>query len=195
MEYNTYNTKSENILNFSLKYGILLAIALFIIHIINYITNFEVGFISYFNHIAIIAIITFGAILYKKTYLNGFISYSKSLSITVMISFSGIFIYSALLFLFLKFFDAVILDIIKRQAMEKIYENPQISNVQIESIDAAMKMMFTPLLFSLSNFVSLMFYSLFYSLISSAFIKKKDNTFDANFKKYKNEYFNNNTSV
>jgi uncharacterized membrane protein len=195
MEHNSYNTKSENSLNFSLKYGLLLAATLFVIHIINYLTNFEFGFISYLNHIAIIAIIVLGAVTYKRNFLNGFISYGKALSITIMISISGLLVYSALLFLFLKFFDAVILDILQRKAMEKIIENPQISNAQLDQIESTMRFMFTPLLFSLSNFLSLVFYSTFYSLISSAFIKKKDSSFDANFKKYKNEYFDNNSSV
>lgn len=195
MEYNSYNTKSESSLNFSLKYGLLLAATLFVIHIINYLTNFEFEFISYLNHIAIIAIIVLGAVTYKRNFLNGFISYGKALSITIMISISGLLVYSALLFLFLKFFDAVILDILQRKAMEKIIENPQISNAQLDQIESTMRFMFTPLLFSLSNFLSLVFYSTFYSLISSAFIKKKDSSFDANFKKYKNEYFDNNSSI
>ncbi len=207
--------KSESVLNYSLKYGIVLAFILFVIHIVNYITHNEIRFINYLNYIAILVIIILAAVNYRNKYLYGFISYGKASVITIITSTSGILLYTVLLFLFLKFYDTVFLDVIQKQAIENLIKNPEINdlignydidinklldesdinNNQIRDIKNAMKIIYTPFLFSLTKFINLVLTSIFFSLIASAFIRKNDNSFDAKFKHYKNEYFNNNSSI
>ncbi len=97
--------KNYNSFKYSTKAVIILTIFLFIIYLINYLTDFQYyNFLNYFNYISIILILII-VTKFKNHFMNDFITYSKVFRLFIIISIIGNLLYLFLLYLSLKHFD------------------------------------------------------------------------------------------
>jgi len=177
------SNKRESLSIYTFKYGLGLAAALFMIHIFGYINNFKFNFLELLNYGVIMAFIIHAVINYRRKFQNGFISYGKALGIAMLVLTFGAFVFSLVNYFFYAFFDREILSVLQRRFMEAFMENPAITNEQIDMLEKVIDFMFKPLMFSFITFFNLIFSGVFFALISSAFLKKTDNSFDATFNK------------
>ena len=113
---------------------------------------------------------------YTKTYrensLNGAITYGKAFTfmfyITIITSLLSI-IYAYALFTVL---DPGMVDVIKDQAAEKMYQNPGLTDDQIEKAIEMQSMWINPAVMTISAFLGSMFFGTVLSLVVAIFVKK-----------------------
>jgi hypothetical protein len=175
--------KKSTVARNALNYGVILGVAMIIISLLLYILNLnDQSFSPYINIVLLIAGIIIGTLNYKKNN-DGFISYGQSVGIGVLIGLFASIIVSIYSFIFLKFIDHGMIDVILRKAEERILEkNPTMSDDQIEKAMSYTRIFITPLWISIISIFQLTFMSFIASLIISIFTKKVDDSFESNFK-------------
>ena len=154
-------------------------IAALLLYILNVSTD-KVA--QYSNMLLVITGIIIGILNYKKN-SKGIASYGQSLGTGVLIGLFASILVSIYTFIFYKFIDPGMIDVLLRKAEEQMLEkNPTLTDEQIDMAMGFTRKIMTPLGISISNIFGLTFISFIDSLIISFFTKKVDNSFESNFK-------------
>jgi len=157
--------------------GIVLVLFTFTTYITGLSTNRGVGFAQW---IILIAAIFFSQKRYRDESLKGYISYGKSLGFGTFTIFFASLITGVFTYLLYAVIDPSLINKILQISEESMVAQ----GMPDEQIDMALEMtkkFTTPLFMTFSTVFGLTFLGFIFSLITSIFIKKKDNSFDSNF--------------
>jgi len=171
----------------SMNFGAIAGISVIIILVLLYFFNIQEDFfVSLIIYAILIAIIITGTKYLKNKVQNGNITYSRALGSGTLISLFASIIIAFYMFVFLKFIDT--------EAMEKIFSLMEYKmygkGLPDEQVDMAMEMakkFTTPVTIALGTIFSYTFWGFLFSLIISAFIRKKPNNYDAAMAEIKKE--------
>lgn len=163
----------------NMNFGAIAGFALIIVTVIFYFFNLEQNYVaSFIFYVVLIGVIVIGTRFLRDKILLGHISYGRALGSGTAISLFASIIVAFYMFLFLKFIDT--------SAIEKMFSMMEDSMYQQgmpeEQIDMAMEMsrkFTTPFTIALGTVFSYVFWGFLFSLITSIFIKKKSNSYDA----------------
>jgi hypothetical protein len=165
----------KNNMNFGAITGFAIIIVTVLLYFLNISQNFAVSVIVYVIQIAAIVI---GTRYLRDKILNGNITYGKALSSGTMISIFAAIIIAFYMFIFLKFIDPGELDKIFSLMEDNLYKQG-LPEDQIEmALDMSRKFT-TPFTIAIGTVFSYGLWGFFFSLITSAFIRKKSNSYDA----------------
>ncbi|OFX80052.1 MAG: hypothetical protein A2X12_10590 [Bacteroidetes bacterium GWE2_29_8] len=182
MENNIEEKEAISLFKNSYTFGAYTGLGLLIVHYILYISGalLESSFMGIFIYIVLIVGMSYGTTVYRNKALNGFINYSKSLKSCTMIGFfASLFI--GLFYFLVFYFDASFID---KQIDAAYKQLSQISFIKENDMELAIEKIKeqTPFGAFMSNFISFTLISTFLGLLISIFVKKKDNSFESNFK-------------
>jgi hypothetical protein len=165
----------KNNMNFGAIAGFGIIIYSIILYFLDIQQNVGLSFIIYAIQIAIIVI---GTKYLRDKIMNGSISYGRALGSGTSISLFASVIVAFYMYVFFKFIDT--------EALEKMYslieDNMYQQGLPEEQITMAMEMtkkFTTPFSMAIGAIFSYVFYGFVFSLITSAFLKKKSNSYDA----------------
>ncbi len=169
---NVEQTKQSTLTSASFTYGLLTAIGLILITLFTYIFNLtEVRWISFLSYVLLLAGIIFGTIKFRDDDLGGFISYGRSFGFGTLVSLFASLISGLFVYVFYKFIAPDAFEQLRIIAEQNMIEaNPDITDQQL---DFALRMM-SPLMLFISSIFSITFIGAVFSLVTSAFLKKKD---------------------
>ena len=168
----------------SMIYGAVAGVGLMIAAVISYFINptSQSAVLTFLNVFILGLVIVYGVKAYKKNYTNGILTYGQGLGQGVLIgAFAGVII-GFYTFLLYKYIDKGLLDSQLREVEAKLMEKA--SNLTDEQIEVQMSLirkMMTPIFMFFSSIIGMAIWAFFISLISSAFLKKKDDSFDSTF--------------
>jgi hypothetical protein len=172
-----------NSMNFGAVAGFLIIIFSLILYFTNLQDNIYIGLLVF---PILIVVLIMGTIHLRDKIQNGLISYGRSLGAGTTISLFASFIVALYMYVFFKFIDTEAIDRISSIQEAKMYDQG-LSEEQINlALDMAKKFT-TPMTMALTSIFSYTFYGFLFSLITSAFIKKKPNSFDAAMSEIENE--------
>jgi len=177
MEELKENSFSKSAMFYGAIIGISLVLYTFIIYLVGLSTNRYIGFIQY---IIIIGGIYISTKKYRDESLKGYISYGRALGFGTLTIFFSSLIIGFFNYILYKFIDPSLIDkilAVSEEAMTK-------QGLTDEQIDLAIEMTkkFTsPLFLTFSTIFGLSFMGFLFSLLTSAFVKKKDESFGSNF--------------
>jgi len=177
MEEVKNNSLSKTAMFYGAIIGVSLVIYTFIVYLAGLTTSKAIGFIQY---IIIIGGIYYATKKYRDENLKGYISYGKALGFGTFTIFFASLIVGFFTYILYAFIDPSLIDkilAISEEAMTK-------QGLTDEQIDMALEMTkkFTsPLFLTFSTIFGLSLMGFIFSLITSIFIKKKDDSFESNF--------------
>jgi len=162
-----------------MTFGAIAGFAIIIVYLILYFLNFQKNYFSeIIIYIVLISIIVIGTKQYKNTVLSGNISYGKALGTGTVISLFASIIVAFYMFIFLKFIDSDSIAKILSAMEDNMYQQGLPENQIDESIETIKKFT-TPFTMTISTVLTYTFLGFLFSLITSAFLKKKSNGFNA----------------
>ena len=169
-------TPKTSLTQMALTNGLLTGFVLILISLVFYLLNDPTNQIaSWISYSVIIAGIAWSTIAWRKDGLGGYITYGQAVGIgSYTILFAAIL--SALyMFVFMQFIDPGIKDIFIAKAEEQILtRTPDITDEQLDAALAMTERMFNPVFLAISTFFTYALLGVLFSLITSAFLKKKD---------------------
>ena len=176
-----YNPPQSSLLNNALRYGIYTGIAYVVVSLLFYSLGLSTKpWVGYSSYVVVIVGIVMGTLAYRDKHSNGFISYGRALASGVLISlFTGV-IMGIYAYVFFGFFDPEMMG----KMLDIAAENMAKKGMTDEQIDAGLKFtsrFMTPPIIAATSVLSLAFWGTIFSLITSIFIKREDNSFDAAF--------------
>ncbi|HNW98524.1 MAG TPA: DUF4199 domain-containing protein [Bacteroidales bacterium] len=176
-------TKKISVARNALNYGFLLGITLIILSLLFYILNVDYQSVAQYISIVIMIVgMIIGILAYRKNN-NGFITYGQSLGNGVLIGLFSAILVSIYTIIFFTLIDPGMIDVILRQAEEKMIEkNPNMTDEQIEMAMSYSRKFMTPLSMAIWGTIMSTVYAFVASLIISIFTRKVDNSFEANFR-------------
>ncbi len=156
----------------SLTHGLLTGVGLILLTLLIYLLDLmAIQWLSYLSYAILIAGIIYGTIQFRNEQSGGYISYGRALGYGTLVSvfaacISGLFVY-----LFYAVIAPDAMEQLKTLAAEKIIEtNPEITDEQLDMV-----LRFTnPVLMFISTIFSLSFIGFVFSLVTAAFLKRKD---------------------
>jgi len=163
----------------NMNFGAIAGLAIIIVTVLFYFLNLEQNYvISFIIYAVLIGVIITGTRYLRDKILFGHITYGRALGSGTSISLFASVIVAFYTFMFLKFIDT--------GAIEKMFslmeDNMYQQGMPEEQIDMAMEMsrkFTTPFTIALGTVFSYVFWGFLFSLITSIFIKKKSNSYDA----------------
>ncbi|MBE0641910.1 MAG: DUF4199 domain-containing protein [Bacteroidales bacterium] len=163
----------RNTLVHGLITGGLLMLFYLLMYILNMLDQYVVQLVVYF--ILLAGGMYYGTKTYRERMLGGFMSYSKALGSTFMISFWAGALYTLFTFVFLKYFDPGLIDVMLQQAEERVLKMmPDISDDMLQDqLDTQRRMMESGLGYVWS-FVGNLVISFILALLVSIFLKRED---------------------
>ena len=171
-----------SLVNHAFRYGLYTAAAFVLFSLLLY--SFDVsrtGWVNYLSFIILIVGIIIAAIAYRDKINGGFLSYGRCLSIGVLISLVVGIVMAIYSYVFSSFFDPGALDKLLEVSEQEMIKR----GMSDEEIDLAMpftEKMMSPVFLSISSLLSMVLYGTVFSLITSIFIKKEDNSFEGAFR-------------
>ena len=165
----------DNTFKMALKPGLIIGGISIAISLILWATISDIGFRDKFGYVTWL-LIAFLYHYYTKSYrensLNGAITYGKAFTymfyITIVTSLLSI-VYAYALFTVL---DPGMIDVIKEQAAEKMYQNPGLTEEQIEQAIEMQSMWVNPAVMTITAFFGSLFFGTILSLVVAIFVKK-----------------------
>lgn len=184
MEQNIAVKKKVSVVRNAINYGVLLGIVLIIADLLFYMLNVSrESIFRYLNLILILVGLIMGILNYRNQINEGLISYEKSLGSGVLIGFFASVIVAIYMVIFLKFIDPGMIDEMLRKAEEKMLDqNPSMLDEDLEAAMKYTKIFRSPVWMSIWSIIGSTFVSFIASLIISIFTRKKDNSFESNFR-------------
>lgn len=164
---------ARNALIHGLITGGLLILFYLLMYALGMLDQYVVQLVIYFVLLA--GGMYYGTKTYRDRHLNGFMSYNTALGSTFMIALWSGILYSLFTFLFLRFFDPGLVDVMLEQAEERILKMmPEISDSDLQTqLDAQRRMMQSGMGY-LWSFIGNIVVSLILALIVSIFLKRED---------------------
>jgi len=185
-EQSTKQFSLLTMLNNSHRYGLVMAGILILFSIILYLTDsniFNIG-ISILSFVINISVLIAGMVMasnkYRDSYLNGSFNYGKCLLSAWTTGFVAIIVSGIFMFLFYTFFDP---EFMPRQLQEfRTMMEDKIPEEQLEEIMIKSEKSLQPMNQLIGTLIASFIQSGIIALIVSIFIKKKDQSFDSQFK-------------
>jgi hypothetical protein len=162
----------------ALQTGIFLGIALIILSLLFYIfdlyTQRWTGFISY---AALLVGIIYASVTYRNKFGNGLITYGKSFSTGLLTGLFAAIITSLFTGLFIAAMGEQYIETLLLQSEESILKaNPDMTDDQLDLALKISKKMMHPVWLSFISLISFLAFTVIFSLVASAFIKKEDSS-------------------
>jgi hypothetical protein len=144
--------KNNNIFKSAMNYGLILALALILFHLVQYVMDiYKPPFwVSVLNYAVIIGGIVYGTLRFREDEMGGYISYGKSLGIGVLICFFASIIYGFYFFLLTTVIDPSYMDSLHR-VIEETYLEMGFDDDKVEMMMEAVKKFQSPLIMVLSS--------------------------------------------
>ena len=163
----------------SMNYGLILGLALIALSLIQYIMDIynSPAWVSILNYAFFIGVIFYGTKKFRDDVLGGSISYGKAVGFGVLISLFASIIFGFFFYLLVTFIDPDYMANMMK-AVEEMYLEKGMSEDQVEMAMKMVGKMQTPLLLMISSIFGFVLMGTFFSLITSAFIKKEKPLFD-----------------
>ncbi|MDY0343839.1 MAG: DUF4199 domain-containing protein [Lentimicrobium sp.] len=175
------NEPKVSLFNHALRYGLLTGIAYILLSLLFYSFGLsQQSWVGYASFVVLIAGIIMGTVAYRDKHSGGYLSYGRSLATGVLISLVAGIVMAVYSYLFFKFFEPGMIDSMMDVAAQSLADK----GMAEDQIDQAMSItgkFMTPIWMAVISIFSLTFYGTIFSLITSIFIKKEDNSFDAAF--------------
>jgi hypothetical protein len=163
----------------NMNFGAIAGFAIIIVSVLVYFINLEQNFvISFIIYAVLIGVIITGTRYLRDKIFNGHITYGRALGSGTAISLFASIIVAFYMFIFLKFIDPSALEKIF-SIMEDSMSKQGMSEEQIDMAVEMSKKFTTPFTVALGTVFSYVFWGFLFSLITSAFIHKKSNSYDA----------------
>ncbi|MDR4989319.1 MAG: DUF4199 domain-containing protein [Bacteroidales bacterium] len=165
-------TKKSSLASSAFTYGLITAVGMIVLTLLMYVLNLmTVQWISYLAYVIILAGIIWGTLKFRDEDSGGFISYGKALGYGTLLSLFAALISGVFIFVFYQYIAPDAMEQLKAVAAENVLEaNPEITDQQLDMI-----LRFTsPIVISISSIFSTTFLGFVFSLVTSAFIKRKD---------------------
>jgi len=184
MEQNIEVKKKVSVARNAVNYGVILGIVLIIADLLFYMFDVSRDSIfRYLNFALIIAGLIIGILNYRNNINGGYITYGQSLVSGVLIGLFASVIVSIYTIIFFKFIDPCMIDELLKKAEESILErNPNMTDDQVEIAMSYTRKFMNPYIMAITGILWSTFMSFIASLIISIFTKKKDNSFESNFR-------------
>ena len=165
----------------AMTYGLILALALIVMHLIQYMMDMYKTplWVSILTYIVIIAGIIYGTIRFRDDELKGYISYGKALGSGVLISLFSSIVYGFYFYLLAGVIDPNYLENVFK-TMEQAYFEAGMTYEQIDMAMAMVRKFQSPIIMMISSIFTFTFMGTIFSLITSIFIKKEEPLFDTN---------------
>jgi hypothetical protein len=177
METNENFSPLKNAMNF----GAMLGLASMLISFILQLLKIREGALAQILMVLIIGIfIVLGSNFYKKSN-NGFMSYGQALGQGVLISLFGSILLAFFIYFYFQMASPESLQEIKDMAEIQL-EEQGLDEKEFEMALKIQQMIMTPGMMALFTILGNMLIGTVISLITSAFLKKEDNSFESNFK-------------
>ena len=174
--------KSSSLSKSAMFYGAIIGVAMvlymFVIYLVGLSTSKYIGFVQY---IIIIGGIYYATKKYRDEALNGYISYGKALGFGTFTVFFASLIIGFFTYILYSFIDPSLIDKILMMSEEAMTSQGKLTDEQIDMALEMTKKFTTPLFITFSTVLGLTFMGFLFSLITSIFIKKKDDNFESNF--------------
>lgn len=153
-------------------YGLLTAVGLIALSLIIYFAGLmEVSWINYLSYLILLLGIVLGTKAYRDEFRGGFIPYGTALGFGVLTVFFAAVITAVYTYLFYTVLAPDALMQVKAMTERSIMEvNPQVSD---QELDLALRFV-SPGFMAVMSVFSYVFFGFLLSLITSAFLKKKD---------------------
>jgi len=163
----------------NMNFGAIAGLAIIIVSVLLYFLNIQENtFVAIFIYIVLISVIIFDTKHFKNNVQNGNITYGRALGTGTTISFFASIIVAFYMFVFLKFIDSDAMGKMYSIMEDKMYEQG-LPDDQIEMALEMTKKFTTPFTIAIGTVFSYTFWGFIFSLITSAFLKKKSNSYDA----------------
>jgi hypothetical protein len=111
---------------------------------------------------------------YRENNLGGNISYGKAFTFMFFITLVTSAISVIYMYILFKYIDPGMIDMIKDQAAEKVYQQGNIPDDQIEKVIEMQSMWINPLVMTISGFFGSVFFGTVLSLVVAIFVKKDE---------------------
>ncbi len=175
------NTQLKSAMTSGALMGLVLVLFTVILYVIGVATMQKYNWIS---NVIFIGGIFMGQKVYRDSILNGIISYGKALGTGVLIALFAGFLVGLFSFILYKYIDPELMD--KQIAfLEDSYIDAGLSDDQIAASIQMSKWFFTPIGSALGSSFGFAFFGFIFSLITSIFIKREGDGFDAAMKDIK----------
>jgi len=179
-------TKPRSLFNNSLIYGLLTAAISIVFSVFTYLLEVPMKSpVMYFSLVILLAGLIYGTLQYRNTTLGGYISFGNAFLSGFIIVLVASIVSSIYSYIFLTFIDPSYLERIIQQSLEqteaKMIEKG-ISEEQMEPALAMTRKFMSPIMMSVMGILSSAFFGAILSLITAAFVKKEDKSFDGQFK-------------
>jgi hypothetical protein len=160
-----------------LTHGLITGLALIIYSVLLFVLelNLKSG-LNYLAYLIIIAGFIYGTKTYRDNALNGSITYSKALGYSTVILLVAAILSTIYNYVFFTIIDPDIVDKILAVSEEKMLSRGM-SDEQIEMGIEMSKKFMSPVLMTIMGFIWTMIFGFILALITSAFIKKDDDSF------------------
>ncbi|MCF6347958.1 MAG: DUF4199 domain-containing protein [Flavobacteriaceae bacterium] len=160
----------------ALNYGLILGFTLILIGVINYAMgnayeqDWKIGVISY----VIMAFILFIGIKKYKEVNGGFLSLGQGLKTGIGIALIGAVISIIYTIIFMTVIEPDFIDKTMEVSRQKLLENPNLSEEQIEAQIEMSRKFSSPAIFAAFGLIWLLFLGFVFSMISSLIMKKSE---------------------
>ncbi|MDD3875331.1 MAG: DUF4199 domain-containing protein [Bacteroidales bacterium] len=173
------NTSSLN--KSAMYYGAIIGILLVSVILLSYVFNMTTQrAIGYFQYIIIVGGITLAQIKYRNNNLNGYMSYGKALGFGTLTIFYASVITGFFTYILYAFIEPGLIE----QILEMTEQAMVDKGMSDEEIDMALtfsRKFTSPTILAVSAVFGSTFIGFLFSLITSIFTKKKDDSFESNF--------------
>lgn len=159
----------------ALFYGLLLGVAMIVVHLILYLANIQKetsGIVVSF--IVMIAGVVLASLDYRNKKLKGFISYGKAVKIGFLTMLFAAFIVAPYTFVYHGYINTNDILEAKIEATQDIY-NMGMESEQEEQWIKIQEFVHTPLVYAGGALLTYPFFGIIIALITSIFIKKEEN--------------------
>lgn len=179
--FTTSPKTKASVFSTALNYGLYAGAALVLLSLIYYILNVHmVQWLSYINYVFLIVAIVFATIKYRDKINGGFITYGQGVAIGAIIGITVGIILAIYLWIYFSYINVngirEIIDMTEQKFLE--------SGLSDEMVDQQLAMSSNFLKMPILNLFSLLgmaFWGTVFSLITSIFLKKNDDSFNATF--------------
>jgi hypothetical protein len=170
-------TKAQSPVNNALIYGIFTGAAMIICMLILHLAGlYLVPGLQYLIYIFTFLGMYLGTVNYRNKVTGGFISFGTAFYSDFMIGLFSSILYVLFFFLYIKFINPGMIDEMMQMARQKVEENPNLTEEQIEQALSISQRMMSPALLTIFGFIGNMIFSTVIAVIVALFVKKTDNS-------------------
>ncbi len=160
----------------ALIYGAILGVVGILVAVVLYILNVQFKSWAWVVSVLIsISVITYCLRAYRNEYLGGFASYGKLLLMTLAIAVISSLLTLAYTYALVNYVDKDYVEKAKQVTIEKMSENPRITEAQLDTIIERIETKTTKASTVKRSLIAGVIFTFIIGLVASAFLKKEEN--------------------